>query len=66
MTNEQIKEKLVYGDYQTLGKALGITAEAAKMRYFRGGVKERNILIEIIESREKILSTHTSIKSEVL
>ena len=58
MTSEQIKRKLQYGDYQTLGKTLGISVEAAKMRFKRGDQKSARILQEIVEMREKLIQTH--------
>ena len=54
MTIEQIKTKTEYGDYTTLGKMLGITSAAAKMRFFRGDQKAKEALIAIIENREEL------------
>lgn len=53
MTTEQIKEKLKYGDYQLLGELLEITAEAAKMRFFRGDEQAKELLEKIINNREE-------------
>ncbi len=53
---EQIFTNIQYGDYQTLGKTLGISAEAAKMRIRRGDEKTANILRKIIENRENLIS----------
>lgn len=61
MTSEQIKAKLQYGDYQTLGKALGISAEAAKMRFLRGDLETARILQKIIISREIIITEEQSL-----
>lgn len=58
MTIEHFKEKVQYGDYQTLGKVLGISAEAAKMRLFRGDQKSANILQEIITQRENLIKKY--------
>ncbi len=58
MTIEQLKEKIQYGDYQTLAKVLGISADAAKMRFFRGDEKTANVLQEIIAMRENLISLH--------
>ncbi len=64
MTKEQLKEKTQYGDYQTLAKVLGISAEAAKMRFFRGDEKSANILQEIITMRENLISFHRTPEKE--
>jgi len=60
MTIEQIKLKLTYGDYQILGKVLGISAEAAKQRFFRGDQKSATILQKIIENREQFIVEHSN------
>jgi len=60
MEIEQIKKNIQYGDYQTLGRALGISAEAAKMRFFRGDEKSANILKEIAELRETLIQNHST------
>lgn len=60
MTIEQIKLKTIYGDYTTLGKMLGITSQAAKMRFLRGDQEASEKLQKIIETRENLLSQSTN------
>jgi hypothetical protein len=55
MTLEQIKSKLKYGDYNTLGQILGITSDAAKMRFNRKDVNAMEAMIKIIQSREDLI-----------
>lgn len=56
MTTEQIKLKTVYGDYTTLGKMLGTTSAAAKMRFLRGDEKAKETLEKIIKNREALFN----------
>ena len=58
MTTEQIKTRIRYGDYSFLAEVLGISSEAAKMRFLRGDEKTKEILTNIIESRKIILDKH--------
>lgn len=53
--SEQIKQKTQYGDFQILAKALGISPEAAKMRFRRGDEKALQIIQNIVENREKLI-----------
>jgi len=55
LTSEQIKAKLIYGDYQTLAKCLDISADAAKMRFYRKDEKAVKFLQKIIENRENLI-----------
>ena len=55
MTIEQIKMKKQYGDYEILGKILGINAAASKQRFLRGDEVAKNALEKIIESRESLI-----------
>ncbi|HLF52255.1 hypothetical protein [Flavobacterium sp.] len=55
MTLEQIKSKLKYGDYNTLGQILGITSDAAKMRFNRKDLNAMEAMIKIIQSREDLI-----------
>lgn len=60
MTSEQIKIKMKYGDYNILGQILGITPDAAKMRFNRKDSKAIEAMIKIIESREEISKEYDS------
>jgi hypothetical protein len=44
--------RLQYGDFTTLGAALGCSPDAAKKRFIRGNVEAYNALDRIITSRE--------------
>jgi hypothetical protein len=55
MTIEQIKEKIQYGDYITLGKMFKIPTATIKSRFLRGDEKAAEAMIKIIESREKLI-----------
>lgn len=57
-TQEEIKgleARLQYGDYTTLGEALGCTPDTAKKRFTRGNVKAFNALDRIITNREDLV-----------
>lgn len=62
MTLEQIKEKIKHGDYNTLGLVLGISSDAAKMRFKRNDANATEILIKIIEMRENLIKEFQSDK----
>jgi len=53
--SEQLNLNIQYGDFQTLAKCLGISADAAKMRYYRGDLKSKELLQKIIENRENLI-----------
>lgn len=55
MTIEEIKMKLKYGDYNTLGQILRITPDAAKMRFKRKDFTAIEAMIKIIQSREDLI-----------
>ena len=57
MTIEQITKELKYGDYNTLGEMLGISATAAKMRFIRGDEEAKKGLETIIENRKELISS---------
>lgn len=59
MTIEQIKKNMQYGDYGLLGKMLGITTDAARMRFRRNDEEVKKVLLKIIENREKLIETAT-------
>lgn len=55
MTIEEIKEKIQYGDYTTLGKMFKIPTATIKSRFMRGDEKAVEAMTKIIESREKLI-----------
>lgn len=55
MTLEQIKEKIKHGDYNTLALVLGISSDAAKMRFKRNDPDATEVLIKIITMRENLI-----------
>jgi hypothetical protein len=57
MTSEQIKKKMIIGDFVTLGLLLGINPGAARMRYKREKPEAVEGMIKIIESRDQLISS---------
>ena len=55
MTIEQIKKKMITGDYITLGRMLGITPDSARMRFRREKEDAVAAMMKIIESREAMI-----------
>lgn len=55
MTIEQIKEKIQYGDYITLGKMFNLPTSTTKSRFLREEDKAVKAMQKIIESREKLI-----------
>jgi hypothetical protein len=55
MTLEEIKEKIEYGDYITLGKMFKIPTATIKSRFLRGDEKAAQAMTKIIEAREKVI-----------
>jgi F0F1-type ATP synthase gamma subunit len=56
MTIEQIKEKIEYGDYNTLQKILNVkTVAAARMRFLRGEDDAVKAMQSIQENKEKFI-----------
>jgi hypothetical protein len=55
MTLEQIKTKIKYGDYGTLGQILGISPDAAKMRFNRKDLGAIDVMTKIIQTREELI-----------
>lgn len=51
---EELKEKLIYGDFTVLGEILGITPDAAKKRFFRGNIQAYEALEKIVNSRQEL------------
>lgn len=58
MTIEQLKEKVEYGDYTTLGLLLNVNPATAKMRFFRGNEDAKKALEKIIENRENLIKEY--------
>lgn len=56
MDSTEIRKKKKYGDFGILAESLGIPYEAAKKRYYRGNKKAAEIMLKIIESREKVVA----------
>lgn len=52
---EDLEKRLQYGDFTTLGEAIGCTPDAAKKRFIRGNVDAYNALDRIITSRENVV-----------
>lgn len=55
MTIEEIKSKIQYGDYITLGKMFKIPTATIKSRFLRGDEKAAEAMTKIIASREKLI-----------
>jgi hypothetical protein len=56
MTLEQIKKKIRYGDYSTLGLMLAINPDAAKMRFLRNDSLAIQAMTIIITHREEMIT----------
>jgi hypothetical protein len=60
MTIEQIKEKIEYGDYNTLQKILNVkTVAAARMRFLRGEDDAVKAMQSIQVKNEKIIALNS-------
>lgn len=55
MTIEQIKTKIQYGDWITLGRMFNLPTSTTKSRFLREDVKTVSAMLKIIESREKLI-----------
>jgi hypothetical protein len=55
MTLEEIKEKIQYGDYITLGKMFKIPTATIKSRFLRGDEKAAEAMTKIIVARERVI-----------
>lgn len=55
MTLEQLKSKIKYGDYVTVGEMIGCYPDKAKMRIRRNNTKALEALQAVIESREQLI-----------
>jgi hypothetical protein len=61
---EQLKEKIKYGDYNTLGQILGITSDAAKMRFKRNDTVAIEAMTKMIVGRDQLIKEYQSIKNK--
>jgi hypothetical protein len=61
---EQLKEKIKYGDYNTLGQILGITSDAAKMRFKRNDSVAIEAMTKMIVGRDQLIKEYQSIKNK--
>lgn len=64
MTSEQLKAKIKYGDYNTLGQILGITSDAAKMRFKRNDTVAIEAMTKMIVGRDQLIKEYQSIKNK--
>ncbi|WP_336664944.1 hypothetical protein [Elizabethkingia meningoseptica] len=55
MKMEQIQKK--YGDYQLLGEMLGVSSDAAKMRYRRKDLQAIKAMQAIYDNRRKLVES---------
>lgn len=55
MTIEEIKKKIQYGDFITLGKMFNLPTSTTKSRFLREDEKAVEAMQKIIESREKLI-----------
>lgn len=55
MAMENLKKKIKYGDYNTLGEMLNVPPTTAKARFFREDKEATEALALIIASREKMI-----------
>ena len=62
MTSEELKMKIKYGDYNTLGQILGITSDAAKMRFNRKDLTAIEAMTKLILSRDLLIKEYQSDK----
>jgi hypothetical protein len=62
MTSDQLKAKIKYGDYNTLGQILGITSDAAKMRFKRNDALAIEAMTKIIVGRDELIKEYQTTK----
>lgn len=55
MTIAQIKKRMQYGDYVTLGKMFNLPTSTVKSRFEREDEKTVEAVVKIIEAREKLI-----------
>lgn len=55
MTIEDLKKKIEYGDYNTLGKMLNTSPATSKARLTRGDKEAAEAMTIIIATREKMI-----------
>lgn len=51
---KELHSKLIYGDFTTLSKILGISPDAAKKRFLRGNQQAFDILQKIVDARDEL------------
>ena len=66
MTLEQIKKKIRYGDYNTLGLMLTINPDAAKMRFLRNDDMAIEAMRQIITHREEMITNFHQMCSNLM
>jgi hypothetical protein len=66
MTLDEIKSKIQYGDYVTLGQMLGVPQTTAKMRFLRGDEEAKIALEKIIEGRKTVIEDFQNSKDKPL
>lgn len=57
MAIEELKKKIQYGDYNTLGKMLDVPPTTAKARLFRDDKQAAEAMLLIIESRDELIES---------
>lgn len=58
----KIKQKNKYGDYEILAQCLGISLDAARMRYYRKDKEALKIMSDIQANREKFILKYSTSK----
>lgn len=58
MSLEELKEKIEYGDYNTLGKMLDMPSPAARARFKRDDPEAIKAMELIIENKERLISDY--------
>jgi urease beta subunit len=63
MTIDDIKNKIQYGDYNTLGQMLDVPSVTARSRFERGDEEAKDALEKIISARESLIKEHKENKA---
>ncbi|MDM1061914.1 hypothetical protein HXZ62_04940 [Empedobacter falsenii] len=65
MIYEQLKPKIMTGDYITLARMLGLNSpDSARMRCRRGDIEALEALEKIIENRDQLIKNYQNDDSE--
>ena len=65
MIYEQLKPKIMTGDYITLARMLGLNSpDSARMRCRRGDIEALEALEEIIKNRDQLIRNYQNDNSE--